>query len=372
MREELSTTVLFQPGERSCNRGAINKDGDLLFILTEKVIVGYNLFTEKCFQIYEGHDGAIEDLAVSDDSKFLLSVGNSQKVIMHHISSGEVYFIEDERAIDRACCLSSSAIHRCATVSSGQMRQKVILSVYNYLTKASGETSRKIEKKASTEFDTTITSLKWIHDRFILAADEKGRVFLNKFESGKSSQITKLICINAHRGCINNMTMSYDGKYFTTASSDTTASVWSVDKLIRANGENEQMIESKNISEFRMGTYHHSFIVSCAAMSPIAPHIVLASSDDQKRVASTNSGSTDYTINFFNTVFEEEFAAMKVHKSTVNWVGYTPDGYTIVTTSHEGTTQLIRLGGEYEQHVLNHNQELDSYKKESKPDRKNK
>ena len=61
-----STATIMQPGLKACNRCVINKDGDLLFVASEKFIYGYNLLTEVCFRVYEGHDGIVEDLDVDD------------------------------------------------------------------------------------------------------------------------------------------------------------------------------------------------------------------------------------------------------------------------------------------------------------------
>jgi WD40 repeat protein len=76
-----------------------------------------------------------------------------------------------------------------------------------------------------------------------------------------------------------------------------------------------------------------------------------------------NSGSTDFTINFFHLVFQEEFASIKVYKSPVNWIGFTPDGWTLVTTSQEGTFTIIRLGGSYAAICQEHEREMDEIRR---------
>ena len=176
LREKDTHSIIFQPGERSCNRAFINKDGDLLFVATEKQVVGYNLFTESCFKIYEGHDGAIDDLAVDDNSTLLLSVGASRKILIHDIASGDVRYQIDEQVIDKACCFSPKNFPYIATVSSGQLKQQIILKVY----KMSHKNLEPIDK---IEFKEPINSIRWFADQYIIAGDESGRLHLILFDN---------------------------------------------------------------------------------------------------------------------------------------------------------------------------------------------
>jgi WD40 repeat protein len=341
LRGPISSVTIFQPGERSCNRACISPAGDLLFVATDKVVVGYNLMTETCFKIYRGHDGAVEDLDIESDGKRIVSVGNSQHIIIHNVEDGTQWVDKDEKKILQSCCFAPGLMHYIATVTSKQLKQKIVLSGYHFA-------KNDLIKKWDIDFDTPINTIKWPNASTIVAGDEKGRIHVINVTG---TSVEELSVIDAHRGSILNITISFDNNLFATASSDTTASLWTV----------PQTSEEK---PKKVGTYNHNFIVSCAAIAPKAPHIVLASSADASNVARTSFGSTDFTINFFHTIFQEEFASMKVHKSTVNWVGFTPDGHSLVTTSFEGTVQVIRLGGQYEKIVKQHDEEIQQIKNE--------
>lgn len=342
LRGQVSEGIIFTPGERACNRGCINPQGDLLFVASEKQVVGYNLMTETCFKIFRGHDGQVEDLDVeTPEGERLVSCGNSQHLIVHNIETGAIIVDKDEGKILRACCFGPPRMHFIATVSAKQLKQPIELKGY-HLVDRNG--IHQLVQKFKLTLDTPVNCIRWPHADLIIMGDDQGRILLVDV-SGETPEIKGTF--NAHRGPINNITMSFCGQFFATASADTTACTW------RVPGTASEPLE-------KMGTYNHSFLVSCAAISPNAPHIVLASSADQSNVARTSFGSTDFTINFFHTIFQEEFASMKVHKSTVNWVGFTPDGRTLVTTSHEGTCQVIRLGGQYEKIVREHQKELET------------
>lgn len=345
LRGPISSVTIFQPGERSCNRACISPAGDLLFVATDKVVVGYNLMTETCFKIYRGHDGAVEDLDIEAGGKRLVSVGNSQHIIIHDVEDGTTLVNHDEKAILQACCFAPKGLHFIATVTSKALKQKIVLSGFHV------PRAGNIINKWNYDFDVPVNTIKCPNGSTIIAGDEKGAIHIMNYDTAKT--IEEIFKIDAHRGSILNITLSFDNQFFATASADTTASLW---KIADTNTEKPE----------KVGTYNHNFIVSCAAIAPKAPHIVLASSADASNVARTSFGSTDFTINFFHSIFQEEFASMKVHKSTVNWVGFTPDGYSLVTTSFEGTVQVIRLGEQYEKFVKQHEEELEQIRSENK------
>lgn len=354
-----STATIMQPGLKACNRCVINKDGDLLFVASEKFIYGYNLLTEICFRVYEGHEGIVEDLDVDDNSKFLISVAADNQVIVHNIETGE-----------RVCTYESRAFMECCSWAPGR-NEAVVFS------KASKETgpsamillrmvclnrdkgSWKLDNRSIITFPKSMKAVIWPDDNTIICGDEEGTLWkldqraldgdkktntkTGKIEDFADAVLKKVV---GHRAVISNITLSFNKNFFATASAgDTTVKTWDLD-----------------LNE--IGKYMHNYVVSCAAIAPDAPHIVLASTADHSNIARTNTGSTDFTINFFHLIFQNQFASMKVCKSAVNWVGFTPDGMNIVTTAHEGTFNIIRLGGKYSDMVKEHKKELETLKNE--------
>ena len=309
-RGPFSQATSFQPGEKSCDKIVINKEGDLMFVATDKYIFGYNLMKEICFRKYEGHQGIITSIDVNDKSDLLLSVGADTNIYIHSVETGEV-LIRFEAGKLWSCCCFAPKINQIAVVSSKQMKQTPTLYIYHI--KLSEKT---LIPKYTYSFESGVNAIIWPNESSIIVGNEKGKLIL--LSSQDKMEFEKVREVEAHRGPINSITMSFDKKCFATASADTTASTWSLNLERRA-------------------IFPHSFLVSAAAISPNGKHIVLASSADKKSVAGTNFGSTDFTINFFHMVFQEEFASMKVHKSPVNDVKFTPDGMTLVTASQEGT-----------------------------------
>jgi WD40 repeat protein len=333
-RGPVNRVVLFQPGEKACNRAVINREGDLLFVASGDKIYGYNLMTEVCFCIYGGHDGVVEDVDIDRNSDSLVSVGADSKVIVHKVSQPDVCSVADTGKLMRCCCQHGGGLKFVAAVTSHQLRQEPTLLVYRV------RPNGGLEQKWRLAFASPVNAVIWPQDDLLIVADTAGKLSMIAPPPSSSALPTIVKTIDAHRGAINSLTMSFDRKFFASASADTTACTWDM-----------------NLE--KLGTFPHSFLVSSCAIAPNdVPHIVLASSADKKNVANTNFGSADFTINFFHLIFQEEFASMKVHKSTVNWVGYTPDGMTLVTTSQEGTCQIIRLGEEYEEMKRNHIEEL--------------
>jgi WD40 repeat protein len=335
-RDKGTTGTVFQPGEKACNRCVINRDGDLLFVASDKFIYGYNLMTETNFNVYRGHEGVVEDLDVDSTSRFLVSVASDKIILLHDVATSRPLQTCHTEFFMRCCCFAPGLMQFFAVVSATVLGQQPVLSIFRY------GVETLIQKGASLSFTDGIGGMIWPSDDQIILGDEKGKLHEVTNLLDQTRQRGKTV--DAHRGAINSLTLSFDRTFFASASADTTASTWDL---------NLQKIE----------TFPHSFLVSCCAIAPNAPHIVLASSADKRTVASSNFGSTDFTINFFHLIFQEEFASVKVHKSTVNWVGFTPDGWTLVTTSHEGTFLVIRLGADYAALCEVHAKELEDIRK---------
>jgi WD40 repeat protein len=231
---------------------------------------------------------------IDASSAFLVSVGADYLVLIHHVPTGKIHaHYNSAKSFFRCCCFAPGSIRQVACVSSTQMKQEPILTLFHYQSTA----NLNLKSKGSIKFTDAVSAIIWPSDGQIICGDEKGKLIEVPVQIGKFTEISRTI--EAHRGAINSMTMSFDRRFFATASADTTASTWD----LKLN---------------KLETFPHAFLVSCCAISPKAPHIVLASSADKRTVATTNFGSTDFTINFFHLVFQEEFASIKVHKSMIN------------------------------------------------------
>lgn len=335
LRGHSSSGALFQPGERSCTHACINSAGDLVFVASDKNVFGYNIMLEKNFKVYTGHEGAIVDIDIDVEGNRIVSVGSDYQIIIHSVESGDILYDVDTKKFHAACCFGPRNMNYVAAVTSKQMKQEIVVTGYHIL-----DRTRELQFKWDCKFDAPINALKWPTSDTVIAGDVKGCIHVINLSSKDNTPVT--YSIQAHGGAINSISLSWDNLFFATASADTNASLWVLPR------------NSKDKIEKPAGTYKHDFQVSCATISPIAPHIVLASTAEHADVARTNFGSTDFTINFFHTIFQEEFASMKVFKSPVNWIGFTPDGMNLVATSAEGTFQVIRLAGDYAKYIAEH------------------
>lgn len=326
-RGKQSTSISFSPGERSVSCGTLNPDGDLLFCACQSEIFSYNLFTERCFQVYGGHDGAITDIAASKD--LLVSVGTSQHVVIHQFTDKHPIINHSVGQLLGACALQAS--HDLIVLSTAQMKQAPHL-FYFIINRKDKALSEKLRFKLKNQCNT----VKWKNDNQVILGSIEGELLLFDL---KEKNIIKTI--NAHRGVINSISISPDRKFFATASAEAKACIWDYETFEK------------------LGTFVHSQVVSSVAISPIGPHVVLASSLDQKDVATTRAGGSDFTIVFYHLVYQERFAQMKVHKSTVNFVLFTPDGYTLITGAYEGVILIIRLAKDYKTILDQHKLELE-------------
>lgn len=331
----------FQPGTKACNKAIINNDGDLLFVASGNDIFGYNLLTEKCFRVYSGHTGVVEDLDIDSNSVNLLSVGADETVYIHNVESGEIVMSFQVKDHLFRCCAISPLNQIIAVVTSTALKKVPTLYIYHI----SQNDKAHAKEKAHYPFEKTINCITFLSDNQILCGDVEGKLWvIDSSLENKDKKIEIIKTIDAHRGSINTIRKSWDGKMIATASSDQTARTWRRDNLDK------------------IATFPHSFIVSSVAFSPISNHLVLGSSADKKNVARTNFGSTDFTLNFYKLIFQEEFASLKCFKSPINDVIFSPDGYTLVATAEEGMFMVIRLGEDYVNLIQEHKEEEEALK----------
>lgn len=319
-----STQKTFFPGQRAVYKAIINNDGDLLFVSSYDSIYGYNLFTEDLFHTYKIEDGVINDFDIDQKSEYIVAMG-TQSVSIFQIETGQMLSRIEPNLYLRCCCIGPA--NTIAIVTSTQGKQEPYLYIYHFSTKNKNATD-----KVKYKFEKPVNCITYSDDYKMICGDNEGGLYqINTEQSSKNSDNSQMVTkkIAAHRGAINSIRKSWDGRMFATASADTTACTW-----------NTETFE-------KLGTYPHSYLVSSVAFSPIYHQIVLASSSIKQSVART--GGNYYPINFFNLVFQEEFAMINCFQSPLNDVVFSPDGYTLVITSEQGSFMVIRLGDSYRQ-----------------------
>lgn len=324
LRGANSTQKTFFPGQRACYKAIINNDGDLLFVSSYDSIYGYNLFTENLFHTYKIDDGVINDFDIDLKSEYIVAMG-TQSITIFRIETGEALARSEPNLYLRCCCISP--MNYIAVVTSTQGKQDPVLYSYHFISK-----NKNLQDKGHLKFDKPINCITYSDDSRIICGDNEGGLYqINTEQLTKSSDNSQCITkkISAHRGAINSIRKSWDGRMFATASADTTACTW-----------NTETFE-------KLGTFPHSYLVSSVAFSPIYHQIVLASSSIKQSVARTSGNY--YPINFFNLIFQEEFAMINCFQSPLNDVVFSPDGYTLVVTSEQGSFMVIRLGDSYRQ-----------------------
>lgn len=327
-----TTQKTFFPGQRAVYKAIINNDGDLLFVSSYQIIYGYNLFTENLFRTYKNEDGVINDFDIDQKSEFIVAMG-TQSISIFSIETGEALASINPNQYLRCCCISP--MNFIAYVTSTQGKQEPVLSVYHF--SKNSPTQKVSNEKLKLKFEKQINCIVFSDDYKIICGDNEGGLYqINTEQVSKNSDNSQMITkkISAHRGAINSIRKSWDGRMFATASADTTACTW-----------NTETFE-------KLGTFPHSYLVSSVAFSPIYHQIVLASSSIKQSVASTSGNY--YPINFFNLIFQEEFAMINCFQSPLNDVVFSPDGYTLVVTSEQGSFMVIRLGDNYRQKSEEH------------------
>jgi WD40 repeat protein len=128
---------------------------------------------------------------------------------------------------------------------------------------------------------------------------------------GGAAQSTRLhFLLKGHTDRVNSAVFSPDGKRVVTASSDSTARLWSIE-----SGKEVAVLKG------------HLQWVSSAAFSPDGRRVVTASGDNTARLWDAESGT--------------EIAVLKGHTKTVDRAIFSPDGKRVVTASRDNTARLL-------------------------------
>jgi translation initiation factor 3 subunit I len=154
-------------------------------------------------------------------------------------------------------------------------------------------------------------------DRTLVTGHDDGHICLWDVEHGKL-----LEKIQPHTNTVNNISASFDGSVFVSASKDNTA----------------QLFDMRTLQHLK--TYKTDRPVNSAVISPNMRTVLLGGGQDARDVTTTSARAGKFEARFFHLVYEEEMCRVRGHFGPINTVAFHPSGRSYASGGEDGFIRL--------------------------------
>ena len=290
-----------------------------------------------------GHEGSVNDVAVSADGYHAITGGSDNKAILWDIKSGEaLHSFEGHTNRITAVAIAEESSKALTASGDGTMRL--------WDTAHEGKALSVMTQKAGAILTADISS----DGRFVLSGSEESEVVLWDTNSGRAVRSLK-----GHSGSIESVTFSFDGRYAISGSSDRTARIWELasGKCLRVlSGHITKVNAAKlfvNAKRAITGAEDGSVIVwSTGDAKTIntfdessAPVTALDISLDGKYFLSADKNRA---VRLWSIETGRNLRVFEGHTQQVNSVVFSPDGRFALSASDDKTVKVWTLDWELE------------------------
>ncbi|KAJ3071031.1 translation initiation factor eIF3 subunit [Podochytrium sp. JEL0797] len=315
--------ILLHGHLRSLTRILYNSDGDLLFSASKdnKPCVWYSANGER-LGTFNGHNGAVWDLAVTKDSRYLLSGSADNTCKMWEVETGRcVYTWETKTAV--RCVDFALGDEKALFVTDATMGQKSTIHIVPIEADPEDQTSDIL--RSIVILGPKVTVAVWGNlNRTIITGHEDGTVTEWNADTGDKIQAVK-----NHDKDITDIQFSADKSHFMTSSKDHAA----------------YLTDSKTLKVMKRFVTERP--VNSAILSPIRPHVVLGGGQDAMSVTTTSLKGNKFESRFYHAVFEDEIGRIKGHFGPINTLAFHPNGHSFSSGGEDGFIRIHHLDEDY-------------------------
>jgi len=322
--------------ERSITQIKYNCEGDLLFSASKDPTpnVWFSVNGER-LGTFDGHSGAVWSIDVSYDSKHFVTGAADMKLKLWEVKDGSCITTVNTETSVRGTSFSYCGT-KIAYVTDQMMGKDGKLCIM--------DTRENNEQSGNTGLSTFITPYqkKALHlvwgrlDHTIVTGHADGTV--SKWDARNLAEEPEPIeSVQEHSLQINDLQVSQDQSMFITASKDTTAKLWDLDKFEP------------------IATYKTDRPVNSAAISPIidkCPHVALGGGQEAMDVTTSSTRVGKFDARFFHLVFMEEFGRVKGHFGPINSIAFHPSGKGYASGAEDGYIRVHNFDDTYYQYQL--------------------
>ncbi|MDP2438530.1 MAG: hypothetical protein Q8P67_22530 [archaeon] len=310
--------------ERGLNCLKYNMDGDLLFTSGKDSHINA-WFTESGVRLgtYSGHTGAIWDIDVDNQSRFLFSASSDASVRLWDVQTGRQRYAWTFKLPVRTVNLDSTE-ERMLSVTDNVINNPSTLYVHRVnLDDATDQAEAPLTSFVCGNFK--ITKALWGPcDRHIYTVGDSAKVQIWDPNVGKAVHE-----INDHEKAINDIEFSADGAFFLTASADYTS----------------RLYDSR--SNTLVKTYRTGRPCNGASFSPLMDHVIIGGGQPASEVTTRRVDTAQFATRVYHKIFAEEMGLIMGHFGTVNAVKFSPTGRQFATGGEDGYVRLNYLDDTY-------------------------
>eukprot|EP00919_Chromeraceae_sp_WS-2016_P036306 GHVR01086199.1.p1 GENE.GHVR01086199.1~~GHVR01086199.1.p1 ORF type:complete len:365 (+),score=80.67 GHVR01086199.1:93-1187(+) len=348
------------PGhERPVTFVRYNDDGDLLFTCgKDKEILMFNAKDGKLMGMFKGHNGAICNVDITRDSKYLMSASTDSTLFIWDVETGDkvidfrmsgpVKFAEFSRKPERHLrfCITVDAF---AAIPSYMGINRVDLFPVNKIKEKDNEEKKGILKEELTIKETTVKcqEIHWgAYDKTLVSVHEDGKIRIWSSDFDDNDNIGTLIhTIDAHSKMITSACFSHDRCIMLTTSADCNATLWDLvhvkplqkyttDRPLNA-GAIHPLSSERYEGDSQLGTVSQS--------RPNRYHILLGGGQDASQVTQTSAGEGKFQLILMHMIQGVLLGTLKGGFSPINAIAYAPDGSGFASGFEEGQVRLYHF-----------------------------
>ena len=309
--------------ERPITRVRYNKEGDLVFSAgRDKSPNAWFSQTGERLGSFDGHNGAVFDLAVDSKSKHLLTGSGDNTARLWSVETGETVFEWEFKTPVKSVDFAMG--DRMAVIMTDQRKDQPG-QLHIFAISKDSKNQSDIPMQSITLPGSRATIARWgTLNKVIYTGHEDGTINMWNPLVG-----TKLKSATPHSDSVQDLQLSHDMTYIVTASKDCTAKVFDAETLKE------------------MTSYKSDRPLNSAAASPLFEQIMVGGGQEARDVTTTSSRAGKFEICFYHRIFENEIGRLKAHFSPINTLAFHPDGKSFVSGAEEGYVRVYHFDKPY-------------------------
>jgi translation initiation factor 3 subunit I len=309
----INRLILLKGHERPITKIKFGGDGILYSCSKDTIPSAWHVLTGTRIGTFEGHRGAVLDLDVSPDSKYLVTGGTDCTCKIWDISTGALVHDIEFKSI--VCSVSWLDNNRILIVQDNKFRAQP--TIYEY--EVTEDLVDKLNEYFLKEDKTKITRALWNpSNNHILGYLADGRMVV--WDYGQADKIVKMAQI--HDKTIRDCRVSFDMRYIMTASEDKTVKLWShVDYALEK-------------------TFNSTSLLNSACMSPDGKYLLVGGGEESVRVALSSSNVNQFDAQFYDPDTNNKLGGIKGHFGPINTTAFSETGKFFATGSEDGFIRL--------------------------------
>lgn len=287
--------------------------GELLFIADKdsKYISLVSTFNNQIVGTYNGHNGVVWHLDITQDSQYMISCSGDMSCIIWDVKTGNILNRISETGIPKYVSIKDDiVVITCDPISK---RSKSYISVYS-LTELITGTTNQLHKLIETK-SIRATTVNCIIDDIILATYDDGVVKKINYTTNNIIQENKI-----HTDSIKSVYFSNDKTNFVTASLDCSSKIIDLETLT-------------DICVFKS-----SVPVNISMYTPDNKYVILGGGIEAMMVAKTSDN--DLTTKVYQVSNQKLIKQISNHFGPLRYLDFNLNNSSFVTASQDGLAKI--------------------------------